>query len=503
MPAICFSSCILDNSNGDADISFEGDIEIPGLVRNGKWVLMIYIAADNDLEEFALKDAEEIAMGYKENPNLEVLVFIDRSPAYSNKSTGFGQDFHDSRIYRLVENKNRKNSDDPEGKLTRIDGGLEFPEITKTSFYEANSGDALTLKKFIRSCKSQYPAEKYALIIWNHGFGPRGSQNGESVKGYCEDKTSASDYIYLGEMTDALTAEESVELLAFDACMMGSVEVAYQVRPGLPGFTAKIMVASPANEWGYGFDYYTVLYRIDTVDDILDYDDNTDFLISGGSKYERIYNAYHMNAAELAYLIIEEQYDSAVKYDVTQTMSVYDLSKIETVKIEFDKMMVKLKDNKSDITAFHYDSSLITFFNRNSSDEWSAYPAFDMISFTEKVKTFAEARGNTLLSVQTETVIQAVDNAVLFSIAGKYEGYHNFQFGKNGLYFIFPKEDDWRYFWWYNYRDTALLYGSRNLYGKIKWCGDGLIPNNNIVENYYELLHFWYKDSAGGSSYDF
>jgi hypothetical protein len=51
-------------------------------------------------------------------------------------------------------------------------------------------------------------------------------------------------------------------LIGFDACLMGAVEIAYQFRPGNGGFSAQVMVASPANEWGSGWSYKSILARI-------------------------------------------------------------------------------------------------------------------------------------------------------------------------------------------------------------------------------------------------
>src|SRR3712207_8746180 len=44
-----------------------------------------------------------------------------------------------------------------------------FPEIKVNGTYEANMGDPETLKKFIEFGKNNYKADKYVLIMSNHG----------------------------------------------------------------------------------------------------------------------------------------------------------------------------------------------------------------------------------------------------------------------------------------------------------------------------------------------
>ncbi len=53
-----------------------------------------------------------------------------------------GSNFEDTRLYKIGENS-----------AERISGKSEFPEITTTSNYEANMGDANTLKNSLNSVK--------------------------------------------------------------------------------------------------------------------------------------------------------------------------------------------------------------------------------------------------------------------------------------------------------------------------------------------------------------
>ena len=115
------------------------------------WTVMHYGGVDNSAEEQIILSYKQMKTGFVDDQGLTLIVLADRSPEYSDDSTVFGEDFADTRLYRITHDKTE-----------RLDGGSEFPEITKTSNYEANTADAQTLKKFIRSCKANYPAEHYA-----------------------------------------------------------------------------------------------------------------------------------------------------------------------------------------------------------------------------------------------------------------------------------------------------------------------------------------------------
>lgn len=113
----------------------------------------------------------------------------------------------------------------------------------------ASMGDAATLTDFLRYCKQNYPAEKTAVLFWNHGGG--------SVSGAAFDERYGYDSLTLDEMQTAFgrvwEADENnppLELVGFDTCLMATVDVA-----GTFAGTAHYLVASeevePANGWDY------------------------------------------------------------------------------------------------------------------------------------------------------------------------------------------------------------------------------------------------------------
>ncbi len=111
----------------------------------------------------------------------------------------------------------------------------------------ASMGEPETLRAFLDWSRSNHPADSYGLILWDHGGGP--------LVGFGVDTAYRGDGLTLFELKDALAAspfggEEQLEWLAFDACLMASLEVA-----ALTAGHVRYLVASQEVLPGYGFDY--------------------------------------------------------------------------------------------------------------------------------------------------------------------------------------------------------------------------------------------------------
>ncbi len=110
-----------------------------------------------------------------------------------------------------------------------------------------NMGDPETLSFFLRYGAEHYPAEHTALILWNHGGGP--------TEGACWDELFSMDHLSLPEISQAIGdagLPEKLSWIGFDACLMGSLEVASMLSA-----YADSMIASQEKEpsfgWNYGF----------------------------------------------------------------------------------------------------------------------------------------------------------------------------------------------------------------------------------------------------------
>lgn len=104
------------------------------------------------------------------------------------------------------------------------------------------------LKDFINYCAENYPAEKYDLILWDHGSGPLGGFGNDEGRFFTEMK--------FDEMLDAFSDNDvtkdggKFDFINFDACLMGSVELALAFAD-----CTDYYIASAENIPGYGEPY--------------------------------------------------------------------------------------------------------------------------------------------------------------------------------------------------------------------------------------------------------
>jgi hypothetical protein len=85
---------------------------------------------------------------------------------------------------------------------------------------EVDMGDSQTLQNFLEYGKTNYPATRYMLAMYDHGYG---------WKGACVDNTN--NLLTMNEMKQALTNTNGADILCFTApCLMGALESVYELK---------------------------------------------------------------------------------------------------------------------------------------------------------------------------------------------------------------------------------------------------------------------------------
>lgn len=190
---------------------------------SGKRTIMIYMVG-SDLESkyySASADINEIVNSNADFENINLLIY-----------TGGTKNWHYEGI----------SSD--ENAIYKVTGdGLE----KLISYSKKAIGNASTLTEFLDYAYDNYKAEKYSLILWDHGGGP--------IYGYGYDEYNVSNSLTLLELKTALknsvfSANNKLEFIGFDACLMATTEIAYVVSD-----YADYMIASQEVEPGSGWDY--------------------------------------------------------------------------------------------------------------------------------------------------------------------------------------------------------------------------------------------------------
>jgi len=271
-----------------------------------KWTFMVYLAGDNNLSDAAERDLEEMA-AVGSTAGVNIVAELDC----------------------IDEHRNSKRYYVKQGELQEV-----------ADLGETDSGDPNNLLKYIAWTKENYPADRYALVLWNHGGGwdkssidtisqevgtkgygrAEGAERSSSQLGraffrttvktimgletaaeraICSDDGSGHsvDTVELGKvLVEAKKLlGQKIDLMGMDACLMSNLEVAYQARDYV-----NYIVASEENEPFDGWPYTAVLQKLVADPDI--------------------------SAADLGAHIVDAYIQSYAHTDETVTQAAMDLS---------------------------------------------------------------------------------------------------------------------------------------------------------------------------------
>jgi len=178
---------------------------------------MVFMNGDNDLEAWVPKDLNELEQ-VGSGDGVNVLVQADRIPGYSDEDG----DWTDARRYYITAD-------------------VDTNTVTSTileELGEVDMGSPQVLSEFLMWAHENYPAERMALVMWNHGDSwTKDDAPGEPpvMEMISSDETSGTELsIAHGDLREGLeavvAARGRLDLVAFDACSMGSWEVAHSLR---------------------------------------------------------------------------------------------------------------------------------------------------------------------------------------------------------------------------------------------------------------------------------
>ncbi|MFH0976945.1 MAG: clostripain-related cysteine peptidase [Spirochaetota bacterium] len=264
---IAFSMCAFSCGGGGSSSGGGGGVVItdPSVTTTKNWTIIVYLDGDNNLEQAALTDLNEMEAVNLTGSSINVITLFDRAPAYYTSSP----DWTGTRIYEVAYDSAGSAN---EAIVSKRLGSTSLG-IPEASDVELNMGDPQTLSKYIDYCKTYFPATNYALILWNHGGGWKNKniinniksglktlssisevsilkENKSSLaKAVCWDDTNGDDTLYMSEVKSAV-AGKGLSIIGFDACLMGMIEVAYELKDN-----ASYMIASeetiPGDGWNY------------------------------------------------------------------------------------------------------------------------------------------------------------------------------------------------------------------------------------------------------------
>ncbi len=212
-----------------------------------KWTVMLYQDADDQvLEQDIFVDLNE-AERAGSSAAVQVVSQIDR---FRGGFQGDGNWTSTKRFYVTQDDDLR---------------ALHSQEIADLG--EVNMADGQSLVDFVTWAMDAYPADKYALILSDHGMGWPGGWSDPTASGAYQAnapiKERLGDQLFLDELDAALgeirqrTGLDKFELIGLDACLMGHLEVFSALEPH-----ARYAVTSQETEPALGWAYAAFLDKL-------------------------------------------------------------------------------------------------------------------------------------------------------------------------------------------------------------------------------------------------
>ncbi len=395
---------------------------------HAKWTLMVYIAADNNLEPNSVINLMEMA-AVGSTPDVNVVVQITRPPDY----TGFYGEWGGTRRFLVNKSDGQLSTGDfqisPErfekyittaapdlglspDQVTKVTKGtpkdrevaalqLTVPTIeTQTPLTPlelqnvqdlgttVNSGDGATLTDFGTWAVQTYPADHYGLVMWDHG-------GGWSM--IASDDTLAPAGIHMPDFQKALdaittAANQKFDFIGFDACLMSQLAVMMTIKP-----YADYEIAAEELVPGFGWDYTPVVNALVANPDLA----VPDFAKATIDGFDTLYSTTEKAAAG--------------SYD----MGLTDLSKVDDVVTALDGFNTAVKASTgNEVKAISTARGNAQLFGSvgEDADTTSAISSVDLSDFMRLMTNLSSDAG---VKTAAKDVIAAVSNAVLYHKASK------------------------------------------------------------------------------------
>ena len=357
------------------------------------WTVIVYSAADDEvLEENMWVDINEMEV-VGSNPQMNIVVQMDR---YAGAFTGDG-DWTDTRRFLITQDSDLDHITSP----------------VVQSVGEVDTGNPQTLIDFVTWAIQNYPAQKYALIMSDHGGGWTGGFSDMSTSAYSD--LSIPEIVSSIEQIRQNTGIDKFEMIGFDACLMGQIEVFGSLYP-----YSNYMVASEEVEPGYGWSYAAWLEQL-----------AQNPSVNGAGLSQAIISTYVTNDILLSGG--RASADEIAQEESTTTLSAVESARMPDVIGAMNQFLSTITDLDQSLVAEArtYTRSYFSLFGEEVS------PSFiDLGNFAEVLTTLTDETEIEQSAVQLQT---AIDSAVVAEKHGINMS------GSNGIAFHFPDSDLYYY----------------------------------------------------------
>jgi hypothetical protein len=212
------------------------------------WTVFVYGNADHDLSPSLVTDLEEMSRAsLGASVNVVVMADWDSMMSIGARATTW------SRIMPLAAQTGGARY--PVGtQWFHVAGSGRPLELIRTAV-EQDLDDPSVMAEAIRTAFTAYPADRYGVVFWDHGGSWDGGFGGDSQN---RARTAASSIgasaiasaIRSGMSRAGVTRAPLLEFVAFDACLMGAVEVVSPLST-----VAKVFLGEAELDFAAGWDY--------------------------------------------------------------------------------------------------------------------------------------------------------------------------------------------------------------------------------------------------------
>jgi hypothetical protein len=297
-----------------------------------KWLFLTYTSGDNNLQPDMIRSVMmQSQVGSDANTDLVSMLDIGPEPqGYDAIPLNGDSKWKGARTLYLTKN------DDPQALNAQVlkDNG------------DVDMSDPATLTQFATSAIKQFPADHIALVFADHGAGYHGSiQDEHEGQGRLMSLPDIKKAIK--DVEDA--TGKKIDIIGFNACLMGEAEVAYQFKD-----EAHYLLASEEVEYSPGWQYNNMLSR-----SIAD---------SIGQVQRNLKNKLTASPEDFARAVVDT---CKQNQDTIATFSATDLTKMDNLRDSIDglgKAILNAKDQQALRSALgeadhYYDSTLKDTFD--------------------------------------------------------------------------------------------------------------------------------------------
>ena len=380
-------TAVITVKSNDGGYTASCNITVTAKSAKDEWTILVYMCGSNLESEYAnnskygyiglaTSDIKEIISVPNQPEDVNILIETGgctkwTKNTYAKYSSGYDISNSYNQIHRVENNK----------------------IVLEHQFgNKPNMGASSTLQTFLEYGLSNYPADKTALILWNHG----GGLQGVCFADIANSQNLSNDGLEAPEVCEAVSkalannnmAGQKLEFIGYDACLMQVQDIAE-----LNSQYFNYMVGSEESEAGEGWDYDT------WVDDVYSGKDTKTVL-----------------KAMVDGFIADNGGTSSSKND--QTLSYLDLSYASEYKTAWENMASALKSKVTSSTKSDFND-LVDTVKHYADEDYVGFGLFDAKDFINKLASSSKFNPG---STYTDAVLSAHSKLVGYSSCGKGAG---------------------------------------------------------------------------------